>query len=49
MTIRVLLADDHALMREGLRALLTSVPDIDVVGEVRTGREAEKQALPANL
>ena len=48
MTIRVLLADDHALMREGLRALLTSVPDIDVVGEVRTGREAEKQALQLN-
>ena len=45
MTIRVLLADDHALMREGLRALLTSVPDIDVVGEVRTGREAQWQVL----
>lgn len=41
MTIRVLLADDHALMREGLRALLTVATDIDVVGEVRTGREAQ--------
>ena len=45
MTIRVLLADDHALMREGLRALLTGVPDIEVVGEAGTGREAEMQAL----
>ena len=45
MTIRVLLADDHALMREGLRALLTTTPDIEVVGEVRTGREAESRVL----
>ena len=45
MTIRVLLADDHALMREGLRALLTTTPDIEVVGEVRTGREAQWQVL----
>ena len=45
MTIRVLLADDHALMREGLRALLTAIPDIEVVGEVRTGREAQRQVL----
>ena len=48
MTIRVLLADDHALMRAGLRALLTSVPDIEVVGEVSTGREAERQVLQLN-
>ena len=48
MTIRVLLADDHALMREGLRALLTTVPDIEVVGEVSTGREAERQVLQLN-
>ena len=45
MTIRVLLADDHALMRESLRALLTTPPDIEVVGEVRTGREAQRQVL----
>ena len=45
MTIRVLLADDHTLMREGLRALLTATADIEVVGEVRTGREAERQVL----
>ena len=45
MTIRVLLADDHALMREGLRALLSTSPDIEVVGEVGTGREAESRVL----
>jgi len=48
MTIRVLLADDHTLMREGLRALLTTTTDIEVVGEVRTGREAERQVVQLN-
>ena len=48
MTIRVLLADDHALMREGLRALLTAATGIEVVGEVRTGREAERQVARLN-
>jgi len=45
MSIRVLLADDHALMRQGLRALLASTGEIEVVGEVGTGREAERQVL----
>ena len=40
MTIRVLLADDHAIMREGLRALLGGSPGITVVAEVANGREA---------
>jgi len=40
MTIRVFLADDHALMRDGLKALLQVAGDIVVVGEVGTGREA---------
>ncbi len=48
MTIRVLLADDHTLMREGLRALLATTTDIEVVGEVRTGREAERQVVQLN-
>jgi DNA-binding NarL/FixJ family response regulator len=48
MTIRVLLADDHTLMREGLRALLTAATDIEVVSEVRTGREAERQVALLN-
>jgi DNA-binding NarL/FixJ family response regulator len=38
--IRVLLADDHALLREGIRALLTSSGEIEVVGEAQDGREA---------
>ena len=38
--IRVLLADDHAVLRGGLRALLSLEPDMEVVGEVSTGEEA---------
>lgn len=40
MTIRVLLADDHAVMREGLRALLTASLGISVIADVSNGREA---------
>lgn len=43
--IRVLLADDHALFRDGVRALLEHEPDIEVVGEVEDGRAAVEQAL----
>jgi DNA-binding NarL/FixJ family response regulator len=42
--IRVLIADDHAIFREGLAALLASVDDIDVVGEAATGRDTIEQA-----
>lgn len=38
--IRVLLADDHAVLRGGLRALLGLEPDMEVIGEVSTGEEA---------
>ncbi|HMC66157.1 MAG TPA: response regulator transcription factor [Gemmataceae bacterium] len=38
--IRVLLADDHALLRAGIRALLQGVPGIEVVAEANDGREA---------
>ncbi len=38
--IRVLLADDHDILRQGLKLLLGREPDIQVVGEARTGREA---------
>ena len=38
--IRILIADDHALFREGLRAILKSVPDMEIVGEAGTGQEA---------
>ncbi len=42
--IRVLIADDQAMMRAGLRALLAESHDITVVGEAGTGREAVQQA-----
>lgn len=38
--IRVLIADDHAILREGLRALLHLTEDIEVVGEAVDGRQA---------
>jgi len=37
---RVLLADDHALVRAGIRALVEKIPGVEVVGEAGTGREA---------
>jgi DNA-binding NarL/FixJ family response regulator len=43
MTIRILLVDDHAIIRDGLRALLQSSPDIQVVDAVGNGREAVRR------
>lgn len=40
MTIRLLLVDDHELMREGLRSILDCEPDVEVVGEASSGRAA---------
>ena len=40
MSVRLLLVDDHKMMREGLAALLHDVPDIQIVGEANDGREA---------
>ena len=42
--IRVLLADDHTVLRSGLRALLNQEPDMEVVGEAVNGREAIEMA-----
>ncbi|HVK40828.1 MAG TPA: response regulator transcription factor [Candidatus Kapabacteria bacterium] len=40
MVTRILLVDDHALMREGLRAILQADPEFEVVGEASDGRQA---------
>lgn len=42
--IRVLIADDHTLVRDGVRALLATASDIEVVGEAADGREAVERA-----
>jgi two-component system response regulator NreC len=42
--IRVLLADDHAMFREGLRSLFATEGDIEVVGEASDGEEAVRKA-----
>lgn len=42
--IRVLLADDHTLFRKGIRKMLEEMPDVEVVGEAATGREAVEKA-----
>jgi NarL family two-component system response regulator LiaR len=38
--IRLFIADDHAIIRKGIRAMLETVPDIELVGEAVNGREA---------
>jgi DNA-binding NarL/FixJ family response regulator len=42
MKIRIVLVDDHALVRQGLKMLLSEVPDFEIVGEAANGREAVK-------
>ena len=40
VSIRLLIADDHTLVRSGLRSMLEREPGIEIVGEARNGREA---------
>jgi len=42
--VRVLLADDHAIVRAGVRMLLETEPDLEIVGEAENGREAVEMA-----
>jgi DNA-binding NarL/FixJ family response regulator len=44
MTIRVLIADDHPLVRAGLQAALASMPDVEIVAEAATGSAAIREA-----
>lgn len=44
MTIRILLADDHKIIRDGLRSLLRDEPDLEVVGEADDGQSAVELA-----
>ncbi len=44
MSIRILLVDDHELLRKGLRALLAQEPDMEVVGEAADGPTALRLA-----
>ena len=48
---RIVIAEDHTILREGLRALLSSSPDFDIVGEAQDGREAIRcvEKLKPNL
>jgi DNA-binding NarL/FixJ family response regulator len=45
LTTRILLADDHAVVRRGLRLVLDSEPDLEVVAEAGDGAEAVERAL----
>lgn len=44
MTVRILIADDHAIVREGLRMILESTDNMTVVGEALDGRDAVEKA-----
>jgi DNA-binding NarL/FixJ family response regulator len=45
--IRIVVADDHTLVREGIRALLALVPDMSLVGEAKDGTEAVRVVVDA--
>src|SRR4051794_26283968 len=45
MVIRILLGDDHAVVREGLQRLIATDPDVEVVGEASNGVEGVQKAL----
>jgi NarL family two-component system response regulator LiaR len=46
--IRILVVDDHTIVRKGIRALLAEIEDVEVVGEASNGQEAIKQVGSLN-
>jgi DNA-binding NarL/FixJ family response regulator len=44
VTVRVVLADDHALVRDALQLIITDTPDVEVVGQAGTGADAVRLA-----
>lgn len=51
MKIRILLADDHTILRAGLKMMLNAQPDMEVVGEAQDGKQAiqETQRLQPDI
>ena len=50
MSIRILVADDHGIVREGLRSLLGRQPEMEIIGEATDGRKAldlVRELMPA--
>ncbi|HZK18680.1 MAG TPA: response regulator transcription factor [Clostridia bacterium] len=48
-TVKVLIADDHAMVREGLQKILSMEPRIKVIGEAKDGNEAVEKALASEV
>lgn len=48
MSIHILIADDHLFYREGVRSLLSGVPDVEIVGEASNGEEAVRLTSERN-
>ena len=49
LVTRILVADDHALIREGLKHVINAEPDLEVVAEAADGAEAIKRALAGDI
>jgi DNA-binding NarL/FixJ family response regulator len=48
-TVRIVIADDHTIFRDGLRRLLEAEPELEVVGEAADGNEAVPRPGRLNL
>ncbi len=44
--IKLLLCDDHPVVRSGLRSMLESQPDLEVIGEAGNGKESHRPCAP---